>query len=61
MAEIAFSVLFCERLGRRLSGMARVREVVELWLCAWDVAGCGVEWRFGVWDAREKLRRLYPK
>jgi len=61
MAEIEFSVLSRQCLGQRLSDIACVRRAVEAWACARDASGCGVDWRFGVWDAREKLRRLYPK
>jgi len=61
MAEIEFSVLSRQCLGQRLSDIGCVRRAVEAWACARDASGCGVDWRFGVWDAREKLRRLYPK
>ena len=48
-------------LGQRFSELGCVRCWVEAWACARDASGCGVDWRFGVWGAREKLRRLYPK
>jgi len=61
MAAIEYWVLWRVCLGQRLSDIGCVRRAVEAWACARDASGCGVDWRFGVWDAREKLRRLYPK
>ena len=60
MAEIEFSVLERQCLGRRLPSRKRVAEEVGAWEAERNRTGATVNWRFTAADARVKLQRFYP-
>jgi hypothetical protein len=60
MAEIEFSVLVRQCLGRRLPDAERLREEVGGWEGERNAAGSRIDWRFTTADARIKLTHLYP-
>ena len=61
MAEIELSVLARQCLKERMESLANLSLQVESWQAQRNAAKVKVEWRFGVQDARCKLKRLYPK
>jgi len=61
MAEIELSVLARQCLKERMETQRHIEEQVRAWQQRRNAAKVRVEWRFGVQDARCKLRRLYPK
>lgn len=60
MAEIEFSVLERQCLGRRLATREIVAHEVAAWEATRNATGATVHWRFTTTDARIKLRRFYP-
>lgn len=60
MAEIEFSVVMEQCLGQRLPRLEAVREAVGIWVAERNAAKATINWQFGIEDARQKLRRLYP-
>jgi len=61
MAEIELSVLARQCLQERMETQQDIDEQVKAWQQRRNAAKVRVEWRFGVQDARCKLKRLYPK
>lgn len=61
MAEIELSVLARQCLKERMETQQHIEDQVRAWQQRRNAAKVQVEWRFGVQDARCKLRRLYPK
>lgn len=61
MAEIELSVLARQCLHERMETQKNIEEQVYRWQKRRNAAQVKVEWRFGVHDARCKLKRLYPK
>ncbi len=61
MAEIELSVLARQCLKERMETQQNIEEQVRAWQQRRNAAKVRVEWRFGVQDARCKLKRLYPK
>lgn len=61
MAEIELSVLARQCLGERMESQENVDKQVTAWHKQRNAAKIRGEWRFGVQDARCKLKRLYPK
>lgn len=61
MAEIELSVLARQCLSERMESQENVDKQVTVWQKQRNEAKVQVEWRFGVQDARCKLKRLYPK
>jgi hypothetical protein len=59
MIEIEFSVLRRQGLRPRLGSLEVLREQVAVWEAERNAAGATVEWRFGVAEARVKLKRFY--
>ena len=60
MAEIELSVLARQCLKERMETQWDIEEQVSAWQQRRNAAKVRVEWRFGVQDARCKLKRLYP-
>lgn len=60
MAEIEFSALERQWLGRRLPDPEALARECAAWEDASNRAGATVEWRFTTTDARTKLHLLYP-
>ncbi len=60
MAEIEFSVVVEQCLGQRLPNIGAVAEAVQVWVSERNAAKATINWQFGVGEARQKLRRLYP-
>jgi transposase len=60
MVEIELGVLARQCLKRRIASMEIVRQEVEHWEEARNLAEESVQWRFTSSDARNKLTRLYP-
>jgi hypothetical protein len=60
MAEIEFSVLERQCLGRRLACQEEVAREVAAWQAARNDARSTIQWRFTTSDARCRLHRLYP-
>lgn len=61
MAEIELSVLARQCLRERMETQQNIEDQVRAWQQRRNAAKVRVEWRFGVQDARCKLKRLYPK
>jgi hypothetical protein len=60
MAEIEFSVLERQCLGRRLANRDELTREVGAWEENRNHAGATIHWRFTTADARSKLHRFYP-
>ena len=60
MVEIEISVLVRQCLKRRLPDTETLRREVEAWAEERNRLGASVDWRFATFDARTKLRKLYP-
>jgi DDE superfamily endonuclease len=60
MAEIEFSALARQCLGRRLAHADTLRRHVARWEHARNAAATRIQWQFSTRDARAKLRSLYP-
>lgn len=61
MAEIELSVLARQCLQERMETQPQLEAQVRAWQQRRNMAKVWVEWRFGVQEARCKLKRLYPK
>lgn len=61
MAELELSVLSRQCLKRRIPTIEDVRIACSAWSEKRTEKRIGVDWRFSVEDARDKLGRLYPK
>ena len=61
MAEIELSVLARQCLKERMETQQHIDQQVKAWQQVRNTAKIRVEWRFGVQDARCKLKQLYPK
>jgi hypothetical protein len=60
MAEIELSVLSRQCLDRRVPDLERFEAEVAAWQERREEKGGKIERRFGMEDARIKLKRLYP-
>ena len=60
MAELEFSVLTRQCLGRRIADLEVLREQVSAWTEQRNRRSKAVQWRFTTADARVKLHHLYP-
>lgn len=60
MAEIEFSVLERQCLGRRLASREEVACEMSAWESTRNEARSTIRWRFTTSDARRRLFRLYP-
>jgi len=61
MAEIEFSVLSRQCLGRRIPSQELLANEVKAWEIERNRSIVKVHWRFTTADARIKLKHLYPK
>jgi len=61
MAEIELSVLARQCLKERMENQKHIKQQVGAWQERRNASRSRVDWRFGVQDARCKLKRLYPK
>ena len=60
MAELEFSVLTRQCLGRRIETAEELRAEIAAWEWARNEAGTRIDWCFRVADARKKLHWIYP-
>jgi DDE superfamily endonuclease len=60
MAEIEFSALSRQCLNRRIASQKKLTEEVAIWEAARNAATVRCDWQFTTFDARIKLRKLYP-
>jgi hypothetical protein len=60
MAEMEFSLLSRQCLGRRIPNRVILAEEVAAWEAQRNEAKAKINWMFRVEDARTKLNRLYP-
>ena len=60
MAEVEFSMLARQCLGRRIPDRATLGTEVAAWEAARNEQRATIRWQFTVEDARAKLHRLYP-
>ncbi len=60
MAEIEFSVLERQCLGRRLATQDQLAQEISAWDAQRNASGATIYWRFTTQDARAKLHRFYP-
>jgi len=60
MAELEFSMLSRQCLGRRIPDRATLETEVAAWETARNEQHATIHWQFTVEDARTKLHRLYP-
>jgi hypothetical protein len=60
MAELEFSMLSRQCLGRRIPDRATLETEVAAWETARNEQRATIHWQFTVDDARTKLHRLYP-
>jgi len=61
IAEIELSALTLQCLDRRMPDMATLRAETKQWEQRRNASQKGVDWQFSTYDARIKLRRLYPQ
>ena len=61
MAELELSVLARQCLHERMESQSKIEDEVRAWQERRNGEKVKAEWRFGVQDARCKLKRLYPK
>jgi len=61
MAEIEIGVLARQCLRERMENRENLERQVKAWQEQRNAAQVKIDWRFGVQDARCKLKRLYPK
>ena len=59
--QASLSVLARQCLQERMTSQENITVQVQAWQEQRNAAQVKVEWRFGVQDARCKLKRLYPK
>ncbi|MCL1832582.1 MAG: transposase [Oscillospiraceae bacterium] len=60
IAEIAISVLSKQCIDRRISNMAQLNAEIAAWQDDYNSNLRPVNWQFTTYDARVKLRKLYP-
>lgn len=60
MAELEFSMLARQCLGRRIPDRDTLSTEVAAWKTARNEQRASITWQFTVEDARRKLHRLYP-
>lgn len=60
MAEIELNVLMGQCLKRRIEDMKTIREEIEAWQQNRNNKKARINWQFTTYDARVKLKRLYP-
>jgi hypothetical protein len=60
MAELEFSMLSRQCLGRRIPDRATLETEVAAWQAARNERRATIRWQFTLEDARSKLHRLYP-
>jgi hypothetical protein len=60
MAELEFSMLSRQCLGRRIPDRDTLRTEIAAWETARNEQRATITWQFTVEDARRKLHRLYP-
>ena len=60
MAEIEFSVLTRQCIGRRFDNAAAMEQEIEAWQTERNKIATPAQWRFTTKNARIKLRNLYP-
>jgi hypothetical protein len=60
MAELEFSMLSRQCLGRRIGDRHTLVSEVAAWETARNAQRATIRWQFTVLDARRKLHRLYP-
>ncbi|MBA2450791.1 MAG: hypothetical protein H0V51_22490 [Chloroflexi bacterium] len=60
MAELEFSMLTRQCLGRRIGDRGTLAIEVAGWEAARNEQRATIRWQFTVDDARTKLHRLYP-
>jgi hypothetical protein len=60
MAELEFSMLSRQCLGRRIADRETLSTEVTAWQTARNEQRATIHWQFTVDDARVKLQRLYP-
>lgn len=61
IAECELSVLTRQCLGGRLGKAATIHRQARAWSTARNAMQAGVDWQFTTDQARNKLKRLYPK
>ena len=61
MVEIEFSVLSRQCLNRRISDIEMMKLETRAWVQERNQQRATVNWRFTSFDARVKLKRLYPQ
>ena len=60
MAELEFSALTRQCLGRRIETAEELKAAIAAWQRARNAAGTRIDWCFRVADARKKLHWIYP-
>ena len=61
IAENELSALTTQCLSRRIGTLEELRREVNAWENSRNADGVGVNWRFTIDRAREKLKRVYPR
>ena len=61
IAEIELSVLKRQCLAGRISCIEKMRDEVSAWNIDRNNRQSNIDWQFRTYDARVKLKRLYPK
>lgn len=61
MVEIEFSVLSRQCLNRRIPDIKMMKQETRAWVQERNQQRATVNWRFTSFDARVKLKRLYPQ
>ena len=61
MAEIEIGVMVRQCLHERMESRDNLEQQVKAWQEQRNAQQVQIDWRFGVKEARCKLKRLYPK
>ncbi len=61
MAEIELSVLNHHGLSERIASVAKMRSEISAWQKRRNRQKCKITWSFGIENAREKMKNIYPR
>ena len=61
MAEIELSVLNHHGLSERIASVEKMRSEISAWQKRRNKQKCKITWSFGIENAREKMKNIYPR
>ena len=61
IAEIEIAAMAKQSINRRIPNIEKLKEELKYWTKERNYKKVGVDWKFRTYDARIKLKRLYPR